>query len=191
MTTLPAPLADLLTRSFAVLEDGARDPDSAWRHPALATVAPDGRPGIRTIVLRRFHPARRIVELHTDARSPKMAALAHDPRAALHFWGPARRIQLRLDGVITLADDEAVQSAWDALHDGSRATYASAQAPGTPIADPAGGGAPCGQDEARRVFRVLQLRFEVLEYLSLAPQARGRARFVWQDQACDATWLVP
>ena len=185
------PLAAVLEESFGLLQEGARDPDSPWRNPALATVAPDGRPAIRTLVLRRFSPGMRIAELHTDARSPKMAALALNPRAALHGWDPARRIQLRLDGIVTLADDAHVQRAWEALHEGSRATYAVAQAPGTPISEPSPAAPSRGVDEARLDFRVLAFQVEALEYLSLAPHAHARAAFRWHEQAPDATWLVP
>jgi pyridoxine/pyridoxamine 5'-phosphate oxidase len=184
-------LSAVLEESFALLAEGAADPHSPWRHPALATVAPDGRPGVRTLVLRRFDPAARCVDLHTDGRSPKMATLAANPRAALHGWDCGRRIQLRLDGVIAVADAAATARAWDALHAGSRATYAAALAPGTPIADPGAVPAPRDERAARADFRVLALRFDALEYLSLARQDHRRARFDWKGEDCQATWLVP
>jgi pyridoxine/pyridoxamine 5'-phosphate oxidase len=187
MKMLPA----LLEESFALLAEGVHDPGSPWRTPALATADPDGRPGIRTLVLRRFDPARRVAELHTNSRSPKVAALIGNPHAALHGWDSARRIQLRLDGVIAFADAPATQRAWDALHEASRATYAVALPPGTPIASPDAVPAPRDEQAARRDFRAMELCFDTLEYLSLARGDHHRARFSWRGAQSHATWLVP
>jgi pyridoxine/pyridoxamine 5'-phosphate oxidase len=185
-----ADLHAVLATAFGLLAEGASNPKSAWRNPALATS--DGQsPGIRTIVLRRFSPDERVVELHTDARSPKLAALTRNPRAALHGWDADRRIQLRLDGVVEVAPEPQTQAAWDALPDGSRATYQVSQAPGTPIADPAEALGTLSIAQARAEFRVLWLRFDALEYLSLAHGSHHRASFVWQGGPVAATWLVP
>jgi pyridoxine/pyridoxamine 5'-phosphate oxidase len=186
-----APWQPVLDEALTLLEEGAADPRSPWRTLALATTNPDGAPGIRTIVLRRFTAPDRLAELHTDARSPKMTAILADNRAALHGWDPVRRVQIRLDGRLTLADAPATQAAWGQLPETSRVTYAVALAPGTPIADPEHATPSLPPSEAQAVFRLLRLHVDALEYLSLAHGAHRRVSFHWQAGEPTATWLVP
>ena len=69
------------------------------RHPlhlaTLATIDADGCPQARTVVLRHVDPARGEIRFHTDVRSPKVAAIRRDPRVALPWYDPARRVQVR------------------------------------------------------------------------------------------------
>jgi pyridoxine/pyridoxamine 5'-phosphate oxidase len=181
----------ILAEAAGYLTQGATNPGSAWRTPALATIDAAGLPAIRTIVLRRAWPGARTVELHTDARSPKCAALAANPRAALHFWNAEARVQLRLDGAIAVADDAETDTAWNDLPDTSRTTYAVSAAPGTPIGHPGDAAQTLSPAAARAVFTVLHLRFEALEYLSLARGGHKRALFRWPEGVLTATWLVP
>jgi hypothetical protein len=184
-------LQTVLPTALACLAEGAADPGSPFRNPALATPGLSAGPGLRTIVLRRFLPETRVVELHTDARSPKMAALRADPRAALLFWHAGRRIQIRLDGRISVAGEADAHAAWAALSDHSRATYTVTLPPGTPIRDPADARQDLAPEAARAVFTVLRLGFDTLEYLSLARGEHCRARFGWSGELRTATWLVP
>jgi hypothetical protein len=179
----------ILAGSFARLAHAPGDPASPWRLPALATASADGMPGIRTIVLRAFDPDARSATLHTDARSPKLAVLRANPRAALHVWDPGRREQVILHGTVTIADLAATDAAWAGLPAASRTTYAVSKAPGTPIAAPEA--SVPGPGAARESFTVLLLQVAALEYLSLAHGSHRRARFHWQDGRLTATWLVP
>jgi hypothetical protein len=187
-------LGAVLAGALALLAEGAAQAASPWRTPALATMPEAGSPsppGLRTVVLRRFDAGARLAEIHTDARAPKIGALRADPRAALHGWDPARRVQIRLDGAIAVAGPAETEAAWAALPDSSRSTYAVRLAPGTPIARPDGAGPALPPEAARAVFTVLHLRFDALEALSLAHGAHRRARFLWSGGARTATWLVP
>jgi hypothetical protein len=182
-----ADLQAVLPAAFACLAEGAANPSSPFRNPALATAGL----GLRTLVLRRFLPEARVVTLHTDSRSSKMAALQTDPRASLLFWHAERRVQIRLAGHVTVGGAAEADAAWTALPAGSRATYAVTLPPGTPIADPAEARQDLSPEAARAVFTVLRLGFDTLEYLSLARDGHSRARFGWSGAAHTATWLVP
>ena len=180
-------LDEVLAQAWGLLAEAAGDPGSAWRVMALATVTRDGGPGVRSVVLRGVDAAGRVAVVHTDARSPKMAALAGDPRASLLGWDAARRVQIRLDGVVEVAGTAESDAAWTELGVGSRMTYAGALAPGTPMAAPA---AEIGRPD-RAVFVVLKLHVVALEYLSLAHGAHRRARFAWTGGTLAQTWLAP
>ena len=96
--TLDNVLADGLSR----LGDGAANLGSPWRNVALATVGLDGRPQVRTVVLRRFDRVGRLLDVHTDIRSAKHAELRAHADAALHGWDAEARVQLRVAGKASL-----------------------------------------------------------------------------------------
>jgi pyridoxine/pyridoxamine 5'-phosphate oxidase len=179
-----------LERVFALLAEGVADPASPWHTPALIT-AGAAAPGVRTVVLRRFLQAERQVEFHTDARSPKLAAIQANPDVTLHVWDPGSRVQLRLTGrAIVLEASEAAQ-VWQSLPPLTQATYAVALPPGTPIAAPDEAVRSLDQAAAQAVFRAVRIAFDELEWLHLAHGHHRRARFTWANEVCVATWLVP
>jgi hypothetical protein len=184
-------LEDVLASALGLLAGGAADPGHAWRNPTLVTTGLDGTPQARTVVLRRFDPAARQAELHTDTRSTKYAELLARPKAGLHGWDADAKIQLRLTGSVTLhrADDVA-DAAWAALRPQSRATWRVSPGPGTVLPAPAAAG-EMGEADARQVFCVVRLGFDRLEWLHLGQVSHRRARFAWAQGARTATWLVP
>ena len=186
-----AALDDILAGAFALLAEGADDPGSPWRNPALATVGPGQEPRVRTVVLRRFDPVARHLELHTDARSAKHTELLANPAAELHGWDAARRVQLRVAGTVGLHRDDAVaQAAWDRLRPASRDTYRVEPGPGTRLTTP-DEASQAGEEAARSVFCVMRLAITQLEWLHLGQGSHRRARFTWAADARTAMWLVP
>ncbi len=191
LATMTDTLDDVLAAALARLQGGAADPGSPWHDPTLCTVGLDGTPQARTVVLRRFDPAARLLETHTDTRSTKHAELLAHPQAGLHGWDETDKVQLRITGTATLHTGDAVaEAAWAALRPRSRATYRVQPGPGTlrETPDPAG-----EMDEAasRAVFCVVRLAFDRLEWLQLGPQNHRRARFGWAGAERTASWLVP
>lgn len=191
MTQTPMTLAAVLAMALDALARGAADRDSPFHTPTLATAGLDGAPALRTVVLRGFEPATRSLSIHTDRRSPKFAALAADPRAALHGYDAATRLQLRLAGRATLHLDDAIaDAAWAASRKTSRMTYATEWAPGTAL--PAPPAAPEDALGGRRNFAALVLRVDSLDWLLLDPAGHCRARFDWAaDGAMAASWVAP
>ncbi len=181
----------VLAEAFDALARGAADPGCAFHMPSLATRGLDGAPGLRTVILRAFDPASRTLRIHTDRRSAKAAEIAADPRAALHGYDPAARMQLRLVGHATLHHDDAIADvAWATSRETSRMTYASAHPPGTTL--PAPPPAPTDPHAGRGHFAALLLRFDSLDWLLIDRAGHARARFAWAaDGAMTATWLAP
>ena len=62
--------------AWDMLEDGAASAKTAFHTPVLATVAPDGAPLARTVVLREASRAEKILRANTDQRSRKARDLA-------------------------------------------------------------------------------------------------------------------
>lgn len=68
----------------------------------LATVAPDGRPVSRVVLLKGIEAGG--FTFYTNYDSAKGRQLAHDPRAALCFFWPALLRQVRIEGACAQVD---------------------------------------------------------------------------------------
>jgi pyridoxamine 5'-phosphate oxidase len=191
---LPAHAGDLdavLAEAFRQFSRGVADRRSAFHTPTIVTVAADGAPRARTMVLRRFDPVRRQLTLYTDRRSGKLDDIARTPRAAVHVHDARAAVQVRLSAAARIHVDDAVaRDAWTAGAPRSLACYAADPAPGTEVAAPPP--APDGEAGGYRNFAVLALTFDSLEWLWLFRGGHRRARFTWAaDGARHATWLAP
>jgi pyridoxine/pyridoxamine 5'-phosphate oxidase len=188
---MPASLSATLDTAFALLAEGVADPASPFRTPTLASIGANGEPALRSVVLRGADQATRCLEIHTDTRSAKFAELSVNPRAALHIWDAARRIQLRLYGTVALhVTDCVAEAAWSSLPPPRRSTYCVAPGPGSAIASPHATHA-MSEEAAFSVFCVLHFAFAELEWLHLEHGCHNRARFRWHNGQVTPTWLVP
>ncbi|MDW8443320.1 MAG: hypothetical protein RML45_02665 [Acetobacteraceae bacterium] len=75
-------LAALLDDTWRGLVRAAADRRHPWRTPVLATVAADGAPNARTVVLRAVDPITRRLRLHTDRRSAEGSPRSRASRAS-------------------------------------------------------------------------------------------------------------
>jgi pyridoxamine 5'-phosphate oxidase len=178
-------LDTLLTQVWARLVRGVGDRHAPARHPVFATVAPDCTPEVRTVVLRAADPVAGTLDIHTDLRSAKVAALRQHPVAALHIWDASAHLQTRITASVEVLTAEAVEALWQRVPETSQAAYGTTPAPGTPIA--------AALDYHKRpdpaAFAVLRCAVFAIDALHLGPNHR-RARFDradgWQGQ-----WLAP
>lgn len=190
--TAPASLQDICADAFRLISRGVADRRSPFRTPTLATLGDDGRPRLRTVVLRAFDPEARQVVIHSDIRAAKVAEIGADPRVALHVWDDGRQIQIRLDGTAASQPQGVARTEWDRLHAGSRDTYRVRPAPGTALADPAAADADRVESEAAFAnFAVIAVQVNAMEWLHLARDGHRRAAFAWAADGARADWLVP
>lgn len=178
-------LDTLRAQVWARLVRGVGDRHSPARHPVFATVAPDGTPEVRTVVLRGADPMAGNVEVHTDIRSAKVASLRINPLAALHIWDSAAHLQTRITASVDVLTGDAVAALWLRVPETSQDAYGTMPAPGTPIdtalayrktPDPA-------------AFAVLRCTVLSIDAVHLGPIHR-RARFDKADGWC-GQWLAP
>lgn len=155
-----------------------------WRTATLATVSPEGLPDARTVVLREWDAQQDSLVLFTDARSPKVQHLQHQPQAVLVLWHPGLGWQLRMT-VHTEVTFEglAVTSRWARLKMSPAAQdYLSPLAPGESLQ----GLSPAGA--SRPNFAVVHARVVAMDWLSLNPEGHRRARLCPLERAA---WLQP
>lgn len=112
-----------------------------WRTGSFATVGLDGRPVVRTVVLREFIPTHQAIAFYTDERSPKIKQLTANPFAELMLWSPKQQIQIRLSGRCHLecwqqGPSQRLQDIWKTIeHRPSATDYLSPSAPGSSFQD--------------------------------------------------------
>ena len=95
-------IAAFLDLGWQRLTRGVADRRAAARHPAFATVSPDGLPEARTVVLRGASRSDGTVEVHTDGGSDKIASLKANPHAQLMIWDEKPKLQIRLSTRVTI-----------------------------------------------------------------------------------------
>jgi len=186
----PLALADLTdaagtwARLTRWLHAGATTPTHPFRWPVVSTVAPDGGPDSRIVVLRRFDPATRLLVFHTDVRSPKVADLRRDSRCGFLFYEPDDRLQLRLRTTATLHyADELARSEFATLPAHNKASYASVTVPGS--VEPADAAfdyppkPPVDETVAFGHFVAAACVIERADALELHPSGHRRAVFEW------------
>lgn len=182
------------------------DPDRLWRRLAdaaaartpgglktltLATIAPDGSPQARTVILRHADPAARTIAWHADRTSPKVDELLHDPRAVLVGWDADARLQLRLTATAALHLDDAIaDAAWAAQPPGTLAIYRQTLTSGARIARPEDAVQADAPQRARFAWVVAQVAEIDWLHLGETRHARGHLMF-GPGGAFQHSYLVP
>lgn len=106
----------------AALATDLREPTAM----TLATADADGRPSVRTMLLKRFDEQGFV--FFTNSHSRKGRELDENPRAALcFFWQPMMQ-QVRIEGAITAIDAEESDGYWETrTRDSQLGAWASQQ----------------------------------------------------------------
>jgi pyridoxine/pyridoxamine 5'-phosphate oxidase len=193
----PPPLPDFC-KDIVLLHDeawrrfarGVPDRRSPFHTPTLVTLASDGAPQARTLVLRKVDIAGRSLRFHTDIRSAKTAALMRDPRIAIHGYDPGSKFQLRFGGKAILHSpfSPVAQEAFARSQEKSRLCYMQALAPGAPVADPQ---TIATDAVAEANFSVIEVAVNAMEVLYLHQIGHRRAHYDWDNGALRAGWLAP
>ena len=178
--------------ALSALERALHERGSELRNVQLATLSPDGGPGLRTIVLRGFERAPACLEMHTDARAGKACDIAGDGRVSVLAWSADEQLQLRFDGTARLhRNDDVSRARWDALSPNGRNAYGLRSHPGRRIDDPEDR-AHLPEDEQFRCFAVLMVSPRSVDVLRLGPEgAQTRATGRFDGNGLRAEWIGP
>ncbi|PZN97424.1 MAG: flavin-binding protein [Alphaproteobacteria bacterium] len=168
--------------------------------PVVASVDTQGRPQARVMVLRAADRAAAHLRFHTDARSPKCAAL-DGAAVAVTLYHPGEAIQLRLAGTARVVTEGAdIDRIWTTATEFARRAYMVEAAPGTPLPGP-GSGLPAGIDgrkpelaelvPARANFAIVRVEVTAIDWLHLAQAGHRRALFTHVGGDWTGGWRVP
>jgi pyridoxamine 5'-phosphate oxidase len=192
-------LRDVIDSAWRLLGRGSADRRSPVHTPVVASVGHDGTPETRVMVLRAADRVAATLRFHTDARSPKCAALDGRPVSVLAYH-PGEQVQLRIAGTArVLRDGAQVDAIWQAATPFARRCYMVEAAPGSGLVAP-GSGLPAEVEgrkptlaelvPARANFALVLVQVTGIDWLHLAQIGHRRACFAvtngWQGE-----WLVP
>ena len=178
-------LRALWSAGWQALARGAAEADHAMHLVALATVAEDGGPAARFVVLRAADPAEAWLEVHTDIETVKVAEVRARGVATILAWDPVSGLQARARARVEIRTGEEVRAQWEAVPPTARVSYGTEPAPGTVIPGPLAYDKPPVFER----FAVLRLVVEDLDLVDLNEPHR-RAVFSRPDGFAGA-WLAP
>jgi hypothetical protein len=185
-----------------MLEAGVARRNHGFHTPILATLGPGGAPDARTVVLRQAQRGRRMLRLHSDARSDKIAHMRDEPRIALNFYDPSEQTQVRIAAVSRLHErDSFADEAWAALSPMSRRCYLAQAKPGSETDWPDSGLPPDFRERrpseaeshgGRANFVAVECEVTSIDWLYLTSSGNRRAKFAWtSDGRPLMNWLMP
>ena len=187
---MPTQALSFIEASLSALEHSVREREGDLRNIQLATVSPDGEPGLRTLVLRGFERFPACAEMHTDARAGKVRDIAHASRVTFLAWSAADHLQLRFGGGAAMhRGDDLARSRWDKLPPSARKPYGLRAASGAPVADPAEQ-PHLPPAEQFGQFTVILVSLGSVDVLRLDPgggQTRAHGRFT--PSGIEAGWI--
>lgn len=173
-----------------------RDRKCAMHTPVVVSAPADAR----VMVLRAFDQAEARLRFHTDVRSPKVAAIAADPRMAVLFYDKSAKVQIRLRGAGRVERNGPVaDAAWAAGTNFARRCYLG-DGPGSVSEVPTSGLPPefAGVEPddaqlipARENFAVLLIDVLEVDWLYLAHTGHLRARFTRAGEGWEGSWVTP
>ncbi|MGB7408695.1 MAG: pyridoxamine 5'-phosphate oxidase family protein, partial [Pontixanthobacter sp.] len=128
-SAVKASIRDLLTR-------GATSRKSPMHTPVVGTADGD----LRVMVLREYDDARHILRFHTDARSPKVAAIEADAPVGVLAYDAQAKIQIRMRGRGRVERDTPIADAkWTESTNFARRCYLAEAGPSSVAAKPVSG----------------------------------------------------
>ncbi len=165
------------------MAQAADDPTHPLRLFLLATIAPDGSPDARLMVLRGADRRLGKIWFYTDRRSEKIGQLHEHPALCAIAYDRRDGVQLRLRGNATIHElDWQATKHWTQMDMGVRALYAAPDPPGIPLRQPDPRVMSMKQamnvdadENARRNFAVIEALMQSIEWLQVQEDDQRRA----------------
>ncbi len=197
---LPSTLDQIHADLWNTLVSAPSQPEHGWRLPVLAT-ADQTQPHARTVVLRSADSLQRLLTIHTDARSPKVAQLAGNTAVSLAFYDERSMRQLTISGTATVhTDDDVAGANWNNATASSRRGYLAPLPPGTVtptvetnLPDSVSNRVPSDKElvDARANFAVIVVAVDAIDWLLLHRNGNNRAKFRYIGDEVESDWIAP
>ncbi len=164
------------------------DKKHPYRNVVLASTS-TGYPQLRMVILRQVDTTHRTLTFYTHYLSAKVEQFQTDSRSSCLFWNDRQKVQLRLQGTMTVHyQDELAQQYWQKVPEFRHFEYTHPVAPGTPIDAP---GQRMEDSSDDHYFTVLSFEVNSMDWLELGRDGHRRARFWWVEQEWNGGWLMP
>lgn len=188
---------DIYQTAWAMLKSATVNRREACHLGNVATIGLDGRPKVRTVVLRDVNEQSQTIRFHTDGRAHKVGELAANPNIEAHFYDQPANIQIRVSGIAVVETTAmpTAKQAWAAARDMSKVCYRINAGPGTRLEAQDGYGylpyEKGDTDPGEAHFRTVTIKVDRLEVVILKLNANRRAVFDVVDGKVDGRWVVP
>lgn len=193
-------IEDMGRHAWNMMFQGVAKRNDPLREVALATVDANGRPQVRTIILRDVDTRKRQLFFFTDNRTRKLGEVVRNPTVSVLFWHPGKKVQIRCSGdIIIHTEDDICRGYWEKIPKAGRSLYAAVLAPGSPCL-PHASHLPFDWEDlslqevdqlAFPHFSVLKMRVRALDVLHLSAERHQRGAFEWLGEAWHMQWVIP
>ena len=191
-------LAEIQNKYWFMLDDAVANRASSFRIPVFICANENEVDG-RIVVLRKSDRKKKLLQFHTDFRSPKVGILKKNKNASLVFYDKEEKIQLRVKVECDVNNQNSItEESWKKTQHISRRCYLTDSPPGTASENPTSGMISKLEDfdytmeqseEGYKNFTVIKCKINSIEWLYLAAKGHRRAKFDFQSNK--NAWLVP
>ena len=191
-------LEEIQNKYWSMLDDAVTNRGSQFRIPVFICANQNEVDG-RIVVLRKANRENKLLQFHTDFRSPKVDILKKNKNASLVFYDKEEKIQARIKVETKINHENNVtKQSWSKTGHISRKCYLVDEGPGAPSENPTSGLKPEldnfeftmeQSEEGYKNFTVIKCKIKSIEWLYLAAKGHRRARFDLEKNK--DTWLVP
>ena len=191
-------LEEIQDKYWSMLEDAVTNRNSQFRIPVFICAGQDEVDG-RIIVLRKSDREKKLLQFHTDFRSPKVNILKENKNASLVFYDKEEKIQLRVKVECEINNQNSItEESWKKTQHISRRCYLTDSPPGTTSINPTSGMISQLEDfdytmeqseKGYKNFTVIKCKIVSIEWLYLAAKGHRRAKFDLETN--NYSWLVP
>ena len=132
-------LAEIQNKYWSMLDDAVTNRASPFRIPVFMSAYQDEVDG-RIVVLRKSDRENKLLQFHTDFRSPKVDILKKNNKASLLFYDKEEKIQLRVKVDCEINNQNpTTKESWKKTQHISRRCYLTDSPPGTNSDNPTSG----------------------------------------------------
>ena len=191
-------LEEIQNKYWSMLDDAVTNRGSQFRIPVFICANQNEVDG-RIVVLRKANRENKLLQFHTDFRSPKVDILKKNKNASLVFYDKEEKIQLRVKVECDVNNQNSItEESWKKTQHISRRCYLTDSPPGTASENPTSGMISKLEDfdytmeqseEGYKNFAVIKCKIKSIEWLYLAAKGHRRAKF--DIPSGKKTWLVP
>ena len=191
-------LEEIQNKYWSMLDDAVTNRASPFRIPVFMCSYQDELDG-RIVVLRKSDRNQKLLQFHTDLRSPKVEILKKNKNASLLFYDKEEKIQLRVKVQCEVNNQNSItEESWKKTQHISRRCYLTDSPPGTISDNPTSGMISKLEEfdytleqseDGYKNFTVIKCIIKSIEWLYLAAKGHRRAKFDLETNK--NVWLVP
>ena len=168
---------EIKKKIWSMLNDAVTNRSSQFRIPVFICANQNEVDG-RIVVLRKSDRENKLLQFHTDLRSPKVEILKKNKKASLVFYDKEEKIQLRVKVECEVNNQNSTtEESWKKTQHISRRCYLTDSPPGTKSENPTSGMISKLEDfdytmeqseEGYKNFTVIKCKIQSIEWLYLA-----------------------